>query len=164
VAFDSWNCFVTWTAKHEAFIKCAKGLSIIGDMTKATLSKWKWHLGTGKNPVSNTKYKYTQDKSIWFKSIRTLMARYKIQINTGEAKYPLQQEGDKYIMVCFMAQEMRYLNHCRLCFNVIRISDITIESGNIIDHTIMALKTPPHQQLDLQVNQSILDGPYGSNL
>ena len=124
-----------------------------------TLCKWKWQIGTGKNPFTATQYKNPQDKSRWLRSVSDFLIRNNIEIRIGENEFPLQRENDKYIMEAaeemgFTSFELRFLYHCRLFLNVISISDITSKSGKSSDPTVMKFKKLPNRQSDPRTHQS----------
>ena len=136
----------------QLLTKALSDQQLVGDITKAALSKWKWQIGTGKNPFTSTQYTYPQDESRWLRTVREFSIRNNIEICIGENEFPLQRENDKYIMEAaeemgFTSFELRFLNHCRLFLNVISISDITSDSGKSLDPTVMKFKKLPNQTI-----------------
>ena len=143
----------------QLLTKALSDQQLVGDITKAALSKWKWQIGTGKNPFTSKQYTYPQDESRWLRTVREFLIRNNIEICIGENEFPLQRENDKYIMevaeeMGFTPFELRFLNHCRLFLNVISISDITSDSGKSVDPTVMKFKKLPNQQSDPRTHQS----------
>ena len=90
----------------QLLTKALSDHQLVGDITKAALCKWKWQIGTGKNPFTATQYKYPQDESRWLRSVREFSIRNNIEIRIGENEFPLQRENDKYIMEA--AEEMGF--------------------------------------------------------
>ena len=132
---------------------------LVGDVTRLTIRKWKWQLGTGNDPFQDSQHHYPQDESQWLQSVRKFAVRYHIRLSTSGQEYPLQRVNDRYIMewaeeMGFSHFELRFLNHCRLYLNVISISDITNELGKSIDPEFMTFKKLPERHPDSQINQS----------
>ena len=122
----------------QILLKALTDNQLVGDITRITIHKWKWHLGSGNDPFWKHKYQYPQDESQWLQNVRRFAVQNGIQICSGPSNFPLQRVHDTYIMewaeeMGFTNFELRFLNHCRLYLNVISISDISKESGNKLE-------------------------------
>ena len=82
----------------QILLKALADTQLVGDITRITISKWKWNLGTGKDPFWEHKHQYPQDESKWLQSVRTFAVQQNIQIHTGNNEFPLQRTHDRYIM------------------------------------------------------------------
>ena len=143
----------------QILFKAMADCQIAGDITRITIRKWKWHLGTGKDPFQEHKNGYSHNESQWLHSVRAFSVQYNITIHSGNNEFPLQRVNDRYIMewaeeMGFSQFELRFLIHCQLYLNVMSISDITNESGSSLDPSIMKFKMLPERKADGQVNQS----------
>jgi len=54
----------------QILLKVLADNQLVGDMTRITIHKWKWHLGSGNNPFWEHKYQYPQDESQWLQNVR----------------------------------------------------------------------------------------------
>jgi hypothetical protein len=143
----------------QLLLKALNDNQLLGNVTRSTIRKWKWQLGTGNDPFQDLTYQYVQDENKWLKLVRQFSIQNNVKISSGRKEYPLQCVHDRYIMewaeeMGFSLFELRFLNHCRLYLNVISVSDITNESGRSIDPKVMTFKKLPAPQEMSQVWQS----------
>ena len=93
---------------------------------------------------------------------------HQITLSIDEADYPLQRESDQYLMEAaelagFSAQELLFIDYCRLYLNVISIANISDASGQLINLKVFHLNKLPHgKKLVNMVNQGLLTSPVFS--
>ena len=56
--------------KLQLLTKALSDRQLVGDVTRLTITKWKWQLGTGNDPFQESQHHYPQDESQWLQSVR----------------------------------------------------------------------------------------------
>jgi hypothetical protein len=126
-----------------AMINGLYNTEIVGLVHKAMMKTWFWALGM--NPLQNKIINITHDESFWPKTTAQFMSKHNIRIISANHTYPLLRENHQYIMTLaynlpFTAYDLKYLNFCRLFFNVISIADLTDASGKYVASEMYQIK------------------------